>query len=89
MIRSILLFVCIIIIYNAIKTVFRSAHQAYHREDPRTRIMGDEMVQDPECRTYVLKDRAVVRRIRGVHTYFCSEACARQYEKKDHLSPRG
>lgn len=89
MIRGILVFVCILIIYNALKTVFRSAQQAYRREDPRTRIMGDEMVQDPECRTYVLKDRAVVRRIRGTNTYFCSEACARQYEEKNHASPRG
>jgi YHS domain-containing protein len=84
MLRGILLFVCILIIYNAIKTIFRSAHNAYHREDPRTRIMGDEMVQDPECRTYVLKDRAVVRRIRGSSIYFCSEACARRYEEKKH-----
>jgi len=84
MIRGILVFFCILIIYNALKTVFRSARQAYRQEDPRTRIMGDEMVQDPECRTYVLKDRAVVRRIQGTNIFFCSEACARQYEEKNH-----
>jgi YHS domain-containing protein len=89
MLRGILIFFCILIIYNALKTVFRSARQAYHREDPRTRIMGDEMVQDPECHTYVLKDRAVVRRIRGANTYFCSDDCARQYEEKNRKLPPG
>ena len=83
MLRVILVVVCLLILYNALKTIFRSASQAYHQEDPRDRIMGDEMVRDPECRTYVLKDRAVVRRIRGANTYFCSEACARQYEDKN------
>ena len=38
------------------------------------------MVLDPGCRTYVVKDRAVTRRIRGSVHSFCSEACARRYE---------
>ncbi len=83
MIRSLLVFFFIVMIYYALKTVFRSAYRAYHEKDPRTRIMGDEMVLDPECRTYVLKDRAVTRRIRGTLCSFCSEACARQYEEKN------
>jgi len=45
--------------------------------------MGDEMVLDPECHTYVVKDRAVSRHIRGTLTHFCSDACARRYEEKN------
>jgi YHS domain-containing protein len=41
------------------------------------------MVQDPQCRTFVVKGRAVARRIGGRTTYFCSESCADAYER-DH-----
>lgn len=85
MIRGLLFFLVIFVIYSAIKTVVRSAVKAYHGvEQQRGRqIMGDEMVQDPECRTYVVKDRAVTRRIRGTLTHFCSDDCARRYEDKN------
>jgi YHS domain-containing protein len=86
MIRGLLFFLVIFVIYSAIKTVVRSAVKAYHQDEQRRgrQIMGDEMVMDPECRTYVVKDRAVARRIRGTLTYFCSDACARRYEDKNH-----
>ncbi len=83
--RGLLFFLSILVVYFAIKSVVRSAVRSYHEdEQQRTRrAIGDEMVLDPECRTYVVKDRAVARRIRGTLTYFCSEACARQYEEKN------
>jgi YHS domain-containing protein len=85
MIRGLVFFLVIFVIYSAIKTVVRSAVKAYHGDEQRRgrQIMGDEMVQDPECRTYVVKDRAVARRIRGTLTYFCSDDCARRYEDKN------
>ena len=85
MIRGLLFFLVILVIYSALKSVVRSAFKAYHKDEQRrgTRIMGDEMVLDPECRTYVVKDRAVARRIRGTITHFCSDACARRYEDKN------
>ena len=42
----------------------------------------DDMVQDPECGTYVPRGEAVRRRIRGQDHYFCSTACADRYEEK-------
>ncbi len=85
MIRGLLFFLIILVIYSALKSVVRSAFKAYHKDEQRrgTQIMGDEMVLDPECRTYVVKDRAVVRRIRGTLTHFCSDNCARRYEDKN------
>jgi len=79
--RGILVLVLFIALYYAFKIVVRSAVQSLHREVKRPRIMGDDMVQDPQCRTYVVKERAVARRVRGTTTYFCSEACARQFEE--------
>jgi YHS domain-containing protein len=83
--RGLLFFLAIFVIYFAVKTVVRSAVKSYHDDEKQRsrRVIGDEMVLDPECHTYVVKDRAVARRIRGTLTYFCSEACARQYEEKN------
>jgi hypothetical protein len=85
MIRGLVIFLALFAIYSALKIVIRSAVKSYHTDTQRRdrRIMGDEMVLDPECHTYVLKDRAVTRRIRGTMTHFCSDACARRYEEKN------
>jgi uncharacterized protein len=84
MIRAIFIFILLMVIYQAVKTVFRSAIAAYHDgEDRPPRIPGEEMVRDPQCRTYVVKGRAVSRSIGGQTTYFCSDACADDYVR-DH-----
>ncbi len=81
--RGLLIFIAVIIIYYALKTVFRSAVKAYYEEqNARTRLKGEEMVLDPECRTYVVKNRATTRRIQGKLLSFCSEGCAQRYEEK-------
>ena len=41
-----------------------------------------EMVKDPNCETYVPKDEAVHKTIRGVTHYFCSKTCAEEFSKK-------
>jgi YHS domain-containing protein len=83
MTRVLLLIAILVVVYYAFKTVLRAAVRGSQDEDQkRTRLMGEEMVLDPECRTYVLKERAVTRRIDGQLHSFCSEACAKQYEEK-------
>jgi YHS domain-containing protein len=79
--RSLIIFIALVILYYAIKSVFRSALRAYHEEEPRKRVQGEEMVLDPECHTYIVKARAVTRRINGSVLSFCSETCARRYEE--------
>ena len=85
MIRGLLIFLVIFVIYSALRTVVRSAVKAFHDDEQQRgrRIIGDEMVLDPECRTYVVKDRAVTRRIRGTLKHFCSDVCAGRYEEKN------
>lgn len=85
--RAILFFILLMVVYQAVKMVFRSAMSIYHGGEPRTpRIPGEEMVQDPQCRTYVVKGRAVARRIAGRTNYFCSVGCADAYERDHRLS---
>jgi YHS domain-containing protein len=42
----------------------------------------DDMVQDPNCGTYIPRSEAVRRSAGGEDLWFCSEACAEAYRKK-------
>ncbi len=84
MIRSILVLVFILLIYYSLKTLVRSALKGYYGEEKkRAQIKGEDMVLDPQCRTYVLKERAVARRIHGRPAYFCSESCAQKFAEQN------
>lgn len=84
--RAVLLLVLLLVVYQAVKILFRSAMAAYRSDGERaSSIPGQEMVQDPRCRTYVVKGRATARRIGGRLLYFCSAACADAHER-DHRS---
>ena len=87
MIRSLLIFFVFLIVYYALKAVFRSAVRGYYSDERRsgTVLPGEEMVQDPECRTYIPKARAVNRRVGGKLCSFCSDACAKRYEEKSRV----
>ena len=80
MIRALLIFFLAMLVYSAIRTVLRAAGRAYHDGERKARVHGAEMVLDPQCRTYVIKDRATARRIKGDLIYFCSEDCANKHE---------
>lgn len=82
MIRGILLFLLLMALYQAARVLFRSAFRAYHRDEEDRRLPGREMVQDPQCLTYIVKERAVTRRINGMPVHFCSDACAEAYEQR-------
>jgi YHS domain-containing protein len=38
-----------------------------------------ELVQDPQCGVYIVKDKAVKDKIDGKDVYFCSETCRSRY----------
>lgn len=42
----------------------------------------DEMVQDPQCKTYIPSREAVRRIINGKEYGFCSQECADAFEKE-------
>lgn len=60
-----------------------------HGEHEHTEnIQNDVNVQiethrDPICGMYVSEKDAIIRRINGQTVYFCSENCAREYERKN------
>lgn len=83
MIRYILIIISFFLVYYAVKSIVRSAIGTYTKDERKSRLPGDEMVLDPECHTYVVKHRAVTRRINEELRFFCSETCARQYDEKN------
>ena len=80
MIRVLFIFFLAMLVYSAIKTVLRAAGRAYHEGERKAQVHGAEMVLDPQCRTYVIRGRAIMRRIDGKPMYFCSEDCASKHE---------
>ncbi|HEX9020257.1 MAG TPA: hypothetical protein VF903_03245, partial [Nitrospirota bacterium] len=81
--RGLQFLLIILVVYYAVRAISRSAIESSRKKDkPRSASRGEEMVLDPECRTYVIKNRAVTRRIGGTLYSFCSEACARRFEEK-------
>lgn len=40
-----------------------------------------EMVQDPQCRTFVPREQAERRTIRGKTYFFCSSGCAERFQR--------
>lgn len=76
--RVVLIVVYAALAYLVVRALVRWLIQA--RPKPERRDAGGpadgEMVLDPECGVYVLKDRAVTRIIRGSVLGFCSEKCA-------------
>ena len=82
MMRSLLILILIIAVYYTLKKILTAALTSSGEHDKREKVKGQDMVLDPECQTYVVRNRAVTRRIQGTPTHFCSEACAEKYEEK-------
>jgi hypothetical protein len=50
-------------------------------DDPHDRASAEEaeLIRDPQCGTYFLKQRGVQARIGGRSVYFCSGECREKY----------
>ena len=44
-----------------------------------TPSLGEDLVQDPFCKTYVPKSHAIISEINGRQQYFCSQECCEKY----------
>jgi uncharacterized protein len=42
----------------------------------------DEMVQDPNCQTYIPRGSAIRKSVGGETYFFCSQACADEFQRK-------
>ena len=75
LLRLLLLCAIVYILFLALKSLVLGGK----RKSPGASQLGEAMVLDPQCQTYVPKSAAVARHGK----YFCSEECAQLY-----LAPR-
>jgi len=70
LLRLAFLFIIIYIVYSALKPLLRGGTKPANPPQ-----LGEQMVLDPQCQTYVPKSDAVIRQGK----FFCSEECAQRY----------
>jgi YHS domain-containing protein len=81
LVRLILSLIGFFLIY----TVFQMIKQVLLKPPapPREKTTrGEEMIQDPECGTYVPRNHAVTAQVKGTTHYFCSTACREKYQQR-------
>jgi len=71
LLRLLLLFAILYIVFLALKSLFAGAK----KKSADASTIGEAMVLDPQCQTYVPQADAVARGGK----FFCSEECARLY----------
>ena len=70
LLRLLFLFVIIYIVYSALKPLLRGGKKTANPAQ-----LGEQMVLDPQCQTYLPISEAVSRQGK----FFCSEECAQRY----------
>ena len=80
--RAIILFIILRILLRALFSSGRrgpsDSAQGRTQAKPSERV-GGELVRDPQCNTYVPKNRAIVVTRNGETLYFCSAKCRDEY----------
>ncbi len=83
MIRLVIYGLLAYVIYRWWKKSFQSKEKIARKEErKREHLEGAELVQDPECGVYFVKDRAVTLDMNGKTYYFCSNECREKFLKK-------
>lgn len=65
--------------YALVKALSGSSRRRPVPPAPEKTAAGEEMVQDPQCGTYVPRSLALEQVIDGKTCYFCSEKCRDAY----------
>jgi hypothetical protein len=73
LIRLVVVFVIFYVLFAVLRSVVRGKLRAAGRLKSESR--AEDMVFDPQCKSYVPRSDAVIQSGR----YFCSRECARQY----------
>ena len=73
LIRLAVVFLIFYVMFAALRSILRGKLRVSGKRASDS--IGEEMVLDPQCRSYIPKSDAVTRSGR----YFCSRECARQY----------
>jgi uncharacterized protein len=84
LIRFLIFFILLYVIYKIIRTIRQEkpfAVQSNHYKT--TAALGEELVEDPYCHTYIPISQSCRKEIAGKEHYFCSKECSEEYIKKN------
>ncbi len=79
MVRLLLFALFFYLVYTLITFVLRSFSARSMQPPPEKTTLGEDMVRDPNCGTYLPRGDALSK---GDH-YFCSAKCRDEYKKKN------
>ncbi|UCC65983.1 MAG: YHS domain-containing protein [Deltaproteobacteria bacterium] len=80
--RYLILFVLLCLFYYFFKKVFfPSKRQEKILRRHRVESADKELVQDPQCHTYIPKETSLKAQINGEVCYFCSRECLEKFKR--------
>jgi YHS domain-containing protein len=79
--RLVIGIIVVYLLYRLIQTGFPKVGGKRAPANLKESTAGEELVEDPECHTYVPISQAFVAEIDGKKLYFCSQKCLRQYRE--------
>lgn len=83
LLRTIAIFAIFWFGYKLIKGWFvKTLGNVFRPPASASRQVAADMVQDPQCKSYVSMDHAVAAEFNGERFYFCSDECAKNYGEK-------
>ncbi|MCE5243276.1 MAG: hypothetical protein ABFD98_03995 [Syntrophobacteraceae bacterium] len=81
MIRILFFGLLIFLVYMLLKSSGLLPWGGRDEEEEDSSASDADLVQDPQCKSYFLKQRGVKAQVGGRTIYFCSEACRDKYLK--------
>ncbi len=81
MIKLLLLALLFFLGYSFFQAIFPTGSRGNKYKSNRSNH-GEQMVQDPQCGTYLPLSEALSANIHGQQHYFCSRKCRTQFKKK-------
>lgn len=79
MIRFVLYLLVAYIAYRLFKSFVGSSHATREATENHTRQQETELIRDPQCGTYFLKQSGVKAEVEGKQVYFCCPSCRDAY----------
>lgn len=81
LIRFLIFFIVGYVIYKIIKSIQRGKSFVVQNNNNKTNAtLGEELVEDPCCHTYIPISQAHRKEIAGKEHYFCSKECSEKYK---------
>jgi YHS domain-containing protein len=79
LIRFLIFFILFYIVYKIIKSIRREKPFVVQNNNKSNAGVGEELVEDPYCHTYIPISQACKKEIAGKEHYFCSKECSEKY----------